>query len=313
IIVVTADSSQHLASYASYGKNNVDIAASGSLQTKGLNGEVSTASGTSMAAPIVTRTAAVIIGLYPELTYQEVRDCIFSTVDSLDAPEGKGIKYGVLDHDAAVACAASKGIDLGIEQFQLIEEPLGNVHQVIQNGDTLKVDSLPSQMNIRVETPNTVGSLQMSLQGPQSVSLVRSGDPYTLFDSPVASLEEGIYTLEAQRYAGTKAKGRKGESKEVSFSVIDQTITGLGNGILQHQVQIFPNPTTDELVVNWSQVGRNATVLSLYNSQGRVIKQYSAEMGEQQITLNLGSLPEGVYLLKLQMEGQIVTRKILRK
>lgn len=313
IIVVTADSNQYLASYSSYGKENVDIAASGSVQTTSFQGGVSAASGTSLAAPIVTRTAAVIMGLYPELTYQEVRDCIFSTVDALYAPEGKGVKYGVLNHDAAVACAANKGIDLGIEQFQLIEEPSGNLHQVIQDGDTLDRSLLPAQMNILVETPNTQGSLELSLQGPQSISLVRNSKPYTLFDSPVAALEEGKYRLEGQRYALTDTMGRTEAPTEVSFIVVDQTITEVRDDIKQDLVQIYPNPATDELVVNWGQGKRKAVALSLYNMQGRVVKQYLTQMGEGQATLNLSQLPKGIYLLKLQTNEQTLTEKIIRE
>ncbi|GEM_PF-5413682 len=97
-----------LANYASHGKNNVDIAAYGYVETAKRGGQKALAAGTSLAAPAVARTAATIKGLYPILTASEIKDCILSTVESVDNLANKVATGGILDHDAALACAQTK-------------------------------------------------------------------------------------------------------------------------------------------------------------------------------------------------------------
>ncbi len=97
-----------LSNYASYGQNNVDIAAYGYVETASIAGGKTDAAGTSMAAPAVARTAASIKGLYPILTAAEIKDCILSTAELINALSNRVKTGGILDHDAALACAQTK-------------------------------------------------------------------------------------------------------------------------------------------------------------------------------------------------------------
>ncbi len=97
-----------LANYASYGAENVDIAAYGFVETPTLGDSLDLAAGTSLAAPAVTRTAATIKGLYPILSAVDIKDCILSTARLEQNLSGKVLTNGMLDHDAAVACARDK-------------------------------------------------------------------------------------------------------------------------------------------------------------------------------------------------------------
>lgn len=140
MIVVTSykekDNVIELADYASYGANNVDIAAHGFIQTthRTLNDDGSTvipdsltlAAGTSMAAPLVARTAATIRGLYPILTADEVKDCILNTAQYESNLDGLVLTNGILDHNAAIECARIKAqdctaIDLYISPLQTLD------------------------------------------------------------------------------------------------------------------------------------------------------------------------------------------------
>jgi len=131
MIVVTsyeskaATNSIKLANYASYGQTNVDIAALGFLETPaiGSSDKMESSAGTSLAAPLVSRTAAIIKGLYPNLSASEIKDCILNSAQSVPSLIDKVLTGGILDHEAALDCAATKAgnctaIDLEISQTQ---------------------------------------------------------------------------------------------------------------------------------------------------------------------------------------------------
>jgi len=70
--------------YSSFGPERVDIMALGLVESLGLNNNLQVLAGTSMAAPLVTRVAALIKARYPDRTAAEIKDVILdsATVES---------------------------------------------------------------------------------------------------------------------------------------------------------------------------------------------------------------------------------------
>ena len=66
---------------SNYGKTTVDIFAPGENIYSTFNGEYGIGSGTSMAAPVVAGVAALLLSAHPELTAQELKAVILSSVD----------------------------------------------------------------------------------------------------------------------------------------------------------------------------------------------------------------------------------------
>jgi len=119
-----------LANYASYGENNVDIAAPGFVETTNLGDTLSLSAGTSLAAPWVTRTAATIRGLYPVLTAADVKDCIMSTAKAEAGLLDRVLSDGILDHNAALACARDKAMDcMGIDLFITVNQNIDTTYR----------------------------------------------------------------------------------------------------------------------------------------------------------------------------------------
>lgn len=71
-------------------------------------------------------------------------------------------------------------------------------------------------------------------------------------------------------------------------------------------VNVFPNPCKDNLVINCSSDLQNAKVISL---DGKIIIDDNS--GEK--SLDMTELPSGVYILKLSIDGQTYTSKIIRE
>ena len=123
IISVGAFSSYNsgLTSYSNYGATSVDIAAPGSaiLSTIPYN-NYGYMGGTSMAAPMVAGTVALLKSIKPSLTVSEVKNAIFSSVDRVPELFGKVATNGKLNVGAAMANVLGLPYDSNIL-------PVGNI------------------------------------------------------------------------------------------------------------------------------------------------------------------------------------------
>lgn len=78
------------ASFSNYGKHNVDVFAPGFMINSTVpNSKYEEFDGTSMAAPVVTGLAALILSYYPELTAVDVKDIIMKSVTKV----ARKVKY----------------------------------------------------------------------------------------------------------------------------------------------------------------------------------------------------------------------------
>jgi len=119
-----------LANYASYGKNNVDIAAYGFVETPTLGDTLSVSSGTSLAAPHITRTAAIIKGLFPSLSATDIKDCILNTAFPESEFSNLVATGGILDHEAAIDCAYEKASDCVAIDLQItVPQPIDTIYR----------------------------------------------------------------------------------------------------------------------------------------------------------------------------------------
>jgi len=107
-------------SFTNYGRRNVDLAAPGQSVYSTYTGSSYTwSSGTSMATPHVTGVAALVWGLYPNWTMQQVRGRLFSTVRPVSSMATRTVTGGVVN--AAAAIGGGPGVDL--EPIVVVQEP----------------------------------------------------------------------------------------------------------------------------------------------------------------------------------------------
>lgn len=106
LAVAATDHNDLLANFSNYGLTSVDLAAPGaSIVSSHMGGGYLTRSGTSMAAPHVTGTAALLMGRAPSLTNLEVRARILATAHPLASLSGKVATGARLDAYAAIDVA----------------------------------------------------------------------------------------------------------------------------------------------------------------------------------------------------------------
>ena len=114
ISVAASDRYDQLASFSNYGVTSVDLVAPGlSILSTTPNNTYSYYSGTSMAAPFVTGTVALVQSQHPDWTYNQVIHQILSTVDPVAAFSGKVASGGRLNAANAVGYGATVSDDHG--------------------------------------------------------------------------------------------------------------------------------------------------------------------------------------------------------
>jgi len=77
-------------------------------------------------------------------------------------------------------------------------------------------------------------------------------------------------------------------------------------------LEVFPNPVSDVLNVRFDVVLGGTYTANMYNSIGQLVqtKVQDAYTGENMIQLNCGELSQGVYMLRLENEDNVLTRKV---
>ncbi|MFK7923031.1 MAG: S8 family serine peptidase [Bacteroidia bacterium] len=80
------------------------------------------------------------------------------------------------------------------------------------------------------------------------------------------------------------------------------------------QIQLFPNPTSAELLVSIQQASPRQIDWSLLDIQGKSIQSGAWELGvREERKLNLKSLPAGLYLLRLNDGENIVLMRVMKQ
>lgn len=78
--------------------------------------------------------------------------------------------------------------------------------------------------------------------------------------------------------------------------------------------KIYPNPATDivtiDLPANWQKKNLK---FEIFNLNGQVLNNLQTTIYKENVRLDLGKLPKGIYFVKLSCEGQTGLRKIVKQ
>jgi len=74
----------------------------------------------------------------------------------------------------------------------------------------------------------------------------------------------------------------------------------------ESSIQLFPNPTTGSVTVVLS---RPIGEIEIYNLQGKLL--FQKEIAEKQTQLDLSNYANGVYLIRIEQEGQFTNQKVI--
>ena len=221
---------------------------------------------------------ATVVGGSPDYTYQWSNDSTTMSIDNL----GPGM-YSVTVIDDA-GCEA-------IEEYEINEPD----------------DLLTTLVNIINETNNmSDGSVEVTVSG----GVMPYTYEWTDLDGNVVGTMEDIDSLPAGTYQLFVTDSNDCVS---SSSYTIQNSTSTNNMDLDAFIRIFPNPTTGSLTVEFIDLPISEIDVTVHDIVGRIaFDQSNARVNGNKYLLDLGEYPEGVYLVKLTIEGQVVTKRIVR-
>ena len=102
---------------------------------------------------------------------------------------------------------------------------------------------------------------------------------------------------------------------EDRFKIVFQEEVLSNTSILGSEFSIYPNPIAgDEITITAPMLEAETVMISLTNVLGQKVLQISKEFMEQSIQIsNLGNLQSGVYFLSLEVDGQSITKQLIKE
>jgi subtilisin family serine protease len=192
---------------SNFGATSVDLFAPGTqiLSTVPGGGYSSAFTGTSMAAPHVAGTAALMYALVPSASYTAVRDAIFQSVDQLPAYSGICVTGGRLNAAAALnriglipAAPAQPDLDSSSDLGQF-------------DNDNLTSDNTPTFTGSGATAGNTI---LIFANGAQVGSgTVAAGGTWSVTTNPIT---DGIKSITARQSNGS---GSSGDSPALTMTI----------------------------------------------------------------------------------------------
>lgn len=121
--------------------------------------------------------------------------------------------------------------------------------------------------------------------------------------NPMHEFVPGVYTVTLM--------ADNGLCSSFLIETIDVNATAtyeLANG---GKVRFYPNPTQDEVYISFEEGFSGAAELSLQSMSGQVIQNWTLQ-GENTFQLNLANWPVGIYILRLNHEGQQLVERLVK-
>lgn len=125
----------------------------------------------------------------------------------------------------------------------------------------------------------------------------------------LAMADSAVQTL--QKVNGAEAMPEAGEKLPHEAAPSEKATANPGRNVMW--VRLFPNPATDYVSMEFSDVTAMAGVWQLVDMQGKIVSSLELlkQQGQKVVRLPLPQVPEGMYLLRVLSRGQLVNTQRL--
>jgi len=305
-----------LGHYASFGKSTVDIAALGFLETTAIGDQgnpfqLTSVAGTTLAAPLVARTAAILKGAFPNLTYKHIKDCILSSVEKKGTFKDKISSEGYLNHDQAILCAKEKA--------EMITNACATSNLM------LTTQATPDDCNMGM------GSIDLTLTNAETPTFLWSTDAIT---EDIDNLYAGNYKVTVTDASGcvlTKninvtnncmSLRERYEQIEPADRIVTKNLNKDQNINVPELLQfknitsplVIPNPFQNQLRIQLHLEEKEKVQIKIYDLKGQLWLQEERNVGNghQSFSINTSSLPKGFFSLHLKSTSASWQQKIVK-
>ena len=96
--------------------------------------------------------------------------------------------------------------------------------------------------------------------------------------------------------------------------ILDGRYTDSVDPIIPPQQAIYPNPFKDFVTISMKEVNNGEVHITVYDIPGRLLYSDNYHLnGNGSVQMNLGFLPQGLYLLRIESQESTISRKIIRE
>jgi hypothetical protein len=89
----------------------------------------------------------------------------------------------------------------------------------------------------------------------------------------------------------------------------------LNENKLDHEIAVFPNPTSGETTIEISGFVDNEATLEIYDMMGRkwLTEEMTASQHFAESHVNLGGVPSGAYIARIVTKNQVYTKQFIKQ
>ena len=86
-------------------------------------------------------------------------------------------------------------------------------------------------------------------------------------------------------------------------------VLSLTNGKIEgFEVNVYPNPSSDFIVIDWTTDEKNMLYISLYDMAGKLITNQSYSAAQDKASMNLSNLASAQYLLEIRNKDNSIAK-----
>ncbi|HEB61723.1 MAG TPA: T9SS type A sorting domain-containing protein, partial [Bacteroidetes bacterium] len=150
-------------------------------------------------------------------------------------------------------------------------------------------------------TSNSKGKIDISTNNDGTYTFTWTGpNGYNTNTEDIDSLEEGCYSLIVANDNDC--------SKDTTICLEKETATfDLNNNFV---VSLYPNPASNQIIVDISKTGFTNTEISIFNISGDRYNFYKSE-NSKLVILDVSKLKQGLYFVEIKFETGIVFKKLV--
>lgn len=100
-----------------------------------------------------------------------------------------------------------------------------------------------------------------------------------------------------------------------SLYVKDNSVTGIDENDLDFGVNIYPNPTNNQITIDFNLLDATEVSFEIFDATGRVVALHTLgnlPNGFQSITLNVSNLTNGLYLCNIKAGETVISKRIIK-
>ncbi len=197
---------------------------------------------------------------------------------------------------------------------------------VLINNNTLAVppgmtNTIVNDLLLCEDSNNTPEELEYTVvEVPQNGVLIYNGAPLEVGDvfrqSTINAYNltyehDGSATL-SDSFVFTVGDGEGGWIPMTTFNIeIDENATVSTEDILlDNSLLVYPNPAQDILFVKLEQAFTGNVNAKIYNVQGQVVDAQTQVNGNETLSFDTSRLPAGLYIVEMEVNGQMLTGKV---